>query len=303
VPEMAAIKQEQTTLGAFDLLSRFISLRENGANRDDAWYQVCDSVGDINDVTRKAFLSLAKNWERREGHKYRYSSPNKKHDTLTQNELKQVTEKVQEHQQVQEKERQRSQPQPPPPPRKQPKPPGYRDDALTGTLDPARLREHQQQRLDQILDQLDDLPEGDEGEAYPPQTQPQTATGRTAPMRYPRDFFGPRTVLLMCFKNYPNPLRVTIAGEDELFIGRATSNAAMSPEIDLSAVNAANFGVSRMHAAITRRNNQLLICDLESMNYTHVNGMRLLPNEVRILQDGDEIWFGQLRCQIRFQQG
>jgi pSer/pThr/pTyr-binding forkhead associated (FHA) protein len=290
---MTATKPEQTTPSAFDLLSKFISLRESGANRDDAWYQVCDAVGDINDVTRKAFLNLAKNWERREGHKYRYSSPDKKHDTLTEKELTQVTE------QAQQQTRQKKQRQAPP---SQPKPPARPDNALTGVLDPARLRAQDQQRLDQILDQLDDLPEEDDSEP-PPQVQPQTATkGRTAPMRYQPGFFGSRTALLMYFKNYPKPLRVTIAGEAELFIGRATSNAAMSPEIDLNAVNAANFGVSRMHAAITRRNNQLLICDLESMNYTYVNGMRLLPDEARILQDGDEIWFGQLRCQIRFQQ-
>jgi pSer/pThr/pTyr-binding forkhead associated (FHA) protein len=61
-------------------------------------------------------------------------------------------------------------------------------------------------------------------------------------------------------------------------------------------VNAGEYGVSRMHAAITRRNNQLLIADLESMNFTHVYGIRLLPNEIRALQDGDEIRFAQLRC-------
>jgi hypothetical protein len=286
---MATTKPEQTAPSAFDLLSKFINLRQSGSNRDDAWYQVCDAVGDINEVTRKAFLSLAKNWERREGHKYRYSNPDKKHDTLTEKELTQVTEQA--RQQARQK-----QPSSPPP---QPKPPARPAETLTGVLDAGRLRDQDQQRLEQILDQLDDLEEEDNEPQAPPLP---TGKGHTAPMRYARDFFGPRTVLLMFFKNYPKPLRVTIAGEDELFIGRATANAAMSPEIDLNVVNAANFGVSRMHAAITRRNNQLLICDLESMNYTHVNGVRLFPHEVRVLQDGDEIWFGQLRCQIRFQQ-
>ena len=37
------------------------------------------------------------------------------------------------------------------------------------------------------------------------------------------------------------------------------------------------------------------------MNYTYVNGVRLFPDKTYTLKDGDEIWFGQLRCRIRFQ--
>jgi pSer/pThr/pTyr-binding forkhead associated (FHA) protein len=115
------------------------------------------------------------------------------------------------------------------------------------------------------------------------------------------DFFGPRTVLLMYFRNFPHPLRVTISGSDELYIGRATANAAMAPEIDLVPVNAGSFGVSRLHAVVTRRDDKLLIADLESMNFTYINGVRLLPHKTAVLKDGDEVWFGQLECRIRFQ--
>jgi hypothetical protein len=55
--------------GAFDLLSRVAQLRQSGHNRDDAWYRVCDAEPDMTEVTRKAFLALAKDWERREGRK------------------------------------------------------------------------------------------------------------------------------------------------------------------------------------------------------------------------------------------
>jgi hypothetical protein len=37
------------------------------------------------------------------------------------------------------------------------------------------------------------------------------------------------------------------------------------------------------------------------MNCTYINGMRLAPEEYYIVKDGDEIWFGQLHCRIRFQ--
>ncbi len=71
-------------------------------------------------------------------------------------------------------------------------------------------------------------------------------------MNYARDFFGPRTTLLMYFRNSPQPLRVTIGGDAELFIGRTTANSAMAPEIDLTPVNAGQlrrFTDARRHRA------------------------------------------------------
>jgi hypothetical protein len=268
---------------AWELLSQFIQLRQSGVNRDEAWVHICDSVPGMGEITRKAFLNLAKNWERRDGHQYHYRLQAKVEAQATQPRI--LVAAVQQAL----AEQQRAQPLPSRPAPTTP--------ALTGALDPAGWRACEQQRLEKILDQLED---------DPCETAPRTpvpAGHRTAPVRPPRDFFGPRTALLMFFKTRQEPIRVTLVGQNEYFIGRATPNAAMSPEIDLNAVNAAQFGVSRMHAAVVRRRNQLLIADLESMNCTYVNGVRLLPQETRVLADGDELWFGQLRCQIRFQHG
>lgn len=276
---------------AFDLLLRFTSLRQNGVNRDDAWYQVCDTASEVNQVTIKAFLNLAKNWERQEGHKYHYRTPAEKESTQSGSSLPVVKKEAASAPAAPKVIR------PLPAQAETTRPVSPRKEALTGSLDPRKLRQHQQKQMEDILDQLEDEPE----EATPPAKNQPAPTGRTTPLGYKRDYFGPDTALLMFFKTRREPVRVTIAGEDELFIGRMTSNTAMAPEIDLNIVNAGDYGVSRMHAAITRRHNQLLITDLESLNYTYVNGMRLLPKEVRILQDGDEIWFGQLQCRIRFQ--
>ena len=277
----------ESTPGAFDLLSRFTQLRQNGVNRDEAWYQIVDNIPDLNDTTRNAFLALAKDWERREGNKYRYRDKSN-HVTVTAQDVKPVAQ---------------TQPNPPQAKQQVATPPPARP-MLTGQLDPSRLTAHNQQRLEQVLDQLEDDDEIDLAiQPIQKPTPPPSykSGGGTALMRHADDFFGPKTTLLFYFKNFPKPLRVTIAGNDELFIGRATANTAMAPEIDLNAVNAGDYGVSRIHAAITRRENKLLITDLESMNYTYVNGMRLFPNEVYILKDGDEIWFGQLYAKIRFQ--
>lgn len=267
---------------SFDLLSEFIHLRETGLSRDDAWFQVCETAGEINEITLKAFSNLAKNWERREGHKYRHHSAktgdrtgSSPRDTQTTMDLTDAARQMQE---------------------KISSEPELRDIRSIGILDASVLAVVEQERQEKVLDHIDDLP----GDAPP--TQPPE--GDTSPVAaYKPDYFGPRTVLLMFFKNSPQPLRVTIADDGELFIGRSTANVAMNPEIDLDRVDGAKMGVSRMHAVITRRNNQLLITDLQSVNFTHVNGIRLLPNQARTLMDGDEIWFGKLQCKIRFQQG
>lgn len=279
----------ESTPGAFDLLSRFTQLRQSGVNRDEAWYQIVDAVPDLTDTTRNAFLALAKDWERREGNKYRYRDDSN-HVTVSKQEIAQAEQQHANKPQANAQANAQL--------------PAQNNAMLTGQLDPSALSTYNQQRLEQVLDQLDD---DDLDLEIRPDQQPAAPApsskngGGTAPMRHPDDFFGPNTILLFYFKNFPQPLRVTIAGNDELFIGRATANSAMAPEIDLNAVNAGDYGVSRTHAAITRRDNKLLITDLESMNYTYVNGMRLFPNEVYVVKDGDEIWFAQLYARIRFQ--
>jgi len=273
-------------INAYTLLARFTHLRQNGVNRDDAWYRVIDSVPDADATVRKAFLNLAKDWERREGHKHRYDGQ-KKEDTLPRSELPVVKKEASP---------------PANPPQTQARPAPHRD-SLTGTLDPARLRAYEQKNLENILDQLEENP----GEiASAPRVQTRRLTANEAQdtpntNQPPPDYFGPRTILWIYFRTRREPLRVVIPGENEFFIGRTTANAAMAPEVDLEPVGGSDYGVSRMHAAITRRNNHLLIADLRSMNYTYVNDTQLLPNEVRVLRDGDEIWFGRLQTRIRFQ--
>lgn len=54
--------------------------------------------------------------------------------------------------------------------------------------------------------------------------------------------------------------------------------------------------ISRMHAKIdTIDNDELTITDLNSKNGTFINGERLLSNETRKIQIGDEIAFADLQ--------
>ena len=56
--------------------------------------------------------------------------------------------------------------------------------------------------------------------------------------------------------------------------------------------------VSRRHARLERRGDSWVVCDLDSTNFTRVNGQRILREMV--LSDGDELRFARAVC--TFQQ-
>ncbi|MAU10419.1 MAG: hypothetical protein CL607_11395 [Anaerolineaceae bacterium] len=82
----------------------------------------------------------------------------------------------------------------------------------------------------------------------------------------------------------------------ELVLGRSTDNSPMAPDIDLSALGAAEAGVSRLHVALRYHvdDSALQLYDLGSSNGTFVNGQRLHPREIRILRNGDQLRLGKL---------
>ncbi|MBI5928267.1 MAG: FHA domain-containing protein [Chloroflexi bacterium] len=54
-------------------------------------------------------------------------------------------------------------------------------------------------------------------------------------------------------------------------------------------------GVSRYHVAIVSKDQQTTIEDLESVNGTYIDGVRVNPHEPRVLRGGEEIQIGDLR--------
>jgi hypothetical protein len=87
---------------------------------------------------------------------------------------------------------------------------------------------------------------------------------------------------------------------EETTLGRFDQATATRPVLDLSAFGAQEKGVSRLHAAIRRGDETLTLVDLGSVNGTHLNGQRLIPNQPRVLRDGDEIRLGKLVCHVFF---
>ena len=52
--------------------------------------------------------------------------------------------------------------------------------------------------------------------------------------------------------------------------------------------------ISRLHARIERQDEKILLTDMNSMNGTYKNGLRMEPSETVEIEPGDEIRFGKL---------
>lgn len=112
-------------------------------------------------------------------------------------------------------------------------------------------------------------------------------------------YFGASSTLLLHVQGAEVPITVKII-KQEMTLGRGTPDKAPRPDVDLAAYNAAELGVSRLHARLRFENNTILVSDLDSVNHTFINGQRLHPHETRALRDGDEIRLGRLALRVAF---
>lgn len=114
--------------------------------------------------------------------------------------------------------------------------------------------------------------------------------------------FSNNTSIVLQFRDQ-NKEPVVLESKDEWTIGRYDGVSPTRPMVDLTSYGAYEKGVSRLHSAIRRGDNTLVLVDLGSSNGTFINGQRLLPNQPRVLRDGDEVRFGKLTCNIYFKRG
>jgi pSer/pThr/pTyr-binding forkhead associated (FHA) protein len=87
---------------------------------------------------------------------------------------------------------------------------------------------------------------------------------------------------------------------NNLIVGRTDPGTGGYPDIDLTAYGAEQRGVSRQHLKMNFADGQLTIMDLQSAYGTYLNGVKLEPNEPRVVNDGDEIMLGQLAMRVNF---
>lgn len=113
-------------------------------------------------------------------------------------------------------------------------------------------------------------------------------------------YFPPENRLLLFIKNQPSPLMYGLAEDQELIVGRYVPESPIRPDVDLGRFGGEKHGVSRVHASINRHGTTLVITDLGSRNFTLVNGLRLRPKQVRVLNHNDEVYFGTFQVRVKF---
>lgn len=111
--------------------------------------------------------------------------------------------------------------------------------------------------------------------------------------------FSDDMVLYFHVAGYPEPLRIR-PYHTPMIIGRYAPESSVMPDINLEPYGAAQSGMSRLHAELCRRDNTLVISDMNSVNHTYVNGEELSSKEARGLRDGDELRFGTLVVRVQF---
>ncbi|HZY44801.1 MAG TPA: FHA domain-containing protein [Anaerolineae bacterium] len=87
--------------------------------------------------------------------------------------------------------------------------------------------------------------------------------------------------------------------EDSIVIGRSDPLSGVAPDIDLNPFGAEAAGVSRRHIRLTRRDDQIWLEDLNSINLTYINNQRLTPDRPQALNDGDLLHLGRLLLTFR----
>ncbi len=86
--------------------------------------------------------------------------------------------------------------------------------------------------------------------------------------------------------------------KEEVIIGREDPVNAIFPDVDTTAYQGEEQGVSRKHARIVRKENAYYLEDLNSLNSTFVNKVKLNPETPNALSDGDEIMLGRLKFHV-----
>jgi hypothetical protein len=85
-----------------------------------------------------------------------------------------------------------------------------------------------------------------------------------------------------------------------IYLGCIREVSRVKPDVDLTAYQASEKGVSKMHAALRRERETVTIEDLGSANGTYVNGQALIPGQRIMLRHSDEVRLAHLVTNIYF---
>ncbi len=93
-----------------------------------------------------------------------------------------------------------------------------------------------------------------------------------------------------------NGVEFPFGDKSEILVGREDPVSDIFPDIDLTNFGGEEGGVSRRHARILRDGDTYLLEDLNSTNYTKLNGVKLIPKIPQAMRDGDHVSFGKVEA-------
>jgi hypothetical protein len=97
----------------------------------------------------------------------------------------------------------------------------------------------------------------------------------------------------------PSAVQLWLSLDHPLTLGRTTL-VNRDDLLDLTNLDGYRLGISRRHCWLERRDNTLTLTDLGSANGTYLNGEPLIPHQIYIVADGDQLILGMLHLTIFF---
>ena len=93
---------------------------------------------------------------------------------------------------------------------------------------------------------------------------------------------------------------ITRSAQYSILIGRY--NSLRHVDIDLTEYDGVRYGISRQHIEIIPKQDvqRLLVKDLATENGTHINGQKMIPGHLYMLQNGDELKLGAMHITVHF---
>ncbi|MDW8171080.1 MAG: FHA domain-containing protein [Anaerolineae bacterium] len=84
----------------------------------------------------------------------------------------------------------------------------------------------------------------------------------------------------------------------EVIIGRR--NSTLPIDVDLAPYEAAELGVSRQHIKLEAVEDRILASDLDTVNGSCLNGVKMTPRHVYPIEHGDVLKLGRLHLIVQF---
>lgn len=253
-----------------ELFTQFVSLRQVGQSREEAWQQIEGEAAGLPPQERQRLAIMLRRWEASDGQEYRpandpFDTQEKPPPNLAAR--RNVIRRIKPGEAVVDA------PQPGMvecPACHKPNAPGALHCYSCGTI-------------------LKTVP------------NPANATQPLGASNVDNAYFGDNWALYLKVQGTGETVRI-YPRQSEMILGRKSSDSVMVPDIDLTPYGAEDRGVSRLHASLRRQDETLVLTDLESVNHTFINGQRLHAHEVRVLRDGDEIRLGRLVMYAYFRE-